>query len=118
MDAQIKEALTRAREVLRGLSFKDVAITSALEAIARTLDTERAPNGQAPAQPAPAAQVAAKETARLDYLQEHGATVDLVTSGSRFYPLRFRIGGMQSTANSDLRTAIDAAIAASKKEPT
>lgn len=56
MDAQIKEALTRAREVLRGLSFKDVAITSALEAIARTLDTERAPNGQAPAQPAPAAQ--------------------------------------------------------------
>ena len=91
MDAQIKEALTRAREVLRGLSFKDVAITSALEAIARTLDTERAPNGQAPAQPAPAAQDDAKDAAESLMVELDAAKAKLAVANATVDRLRLHI---------------------------
>ena len=108
MDAQIKEALTRAREVLRGLSFKDVAITSVLEAIARTLDTERAPNGQAPAQPAPAAQDDAKDAARWRYAVAIGEN-----QAMNWLDVYNDWDGEGSFVD-----AIDAARAADKKEPS
>ena len=111
MDAQIKEALTRAREVLRGLSFKDVAITSALEAIARTLDTERAPNGQAPAQPAPAAQDDAKDAAQLYPVVIDGLLWLCTKRGGTFKPV-------DDCAAVNPPLSWKNALAANKKEPT
>ena len=49
------------------------------------------------------------DTARLDYLQERGATVDLLTGIVGFTPMQFRIGGLHAAVNSDIRKAIDAA---------
>lgn len=61
--------------------------------------------------PAPAP-VAAVDAVRLDYLQERGSTIDLLPGSGDCYPMRFRVGGIDSAVSADLRTAIDAAIAA------
>jgi hypothetical protein len=49
------------------------------------------------------AEPAQQDTARLDYLQQRGATVELLPS------LRFRIGGLHAAVNQDIRAAIDIA---------
>ena len=51
MNTQTKDALVKARAVLRGLTYKDSETTAALESIARALEFEGSP----PQQPAPAA---------------------------------------------------------------
>lgn len=48
------------------------------------------------------------DSARLDYLQRHGATVELV-AGSDPRSWRFRIGGLHESVNRDIRSAIDTA---------
>lgn len=53
----------------------------------------------------------ARDAARLDYLQEQGATVELVFGGEGC-SFRFRVGGLYAAAHQDLRDAIDAAMAA------
>lgn len=58
----------------------------------------------------PAAQ--GMDTARLDYLQQTESTVDLLIGE----PMRFRVGGLHSAVSPDLRTAIDAALAAQAKQ--
>lgn len=57
----------------------------------------------------PAVEPMTDDTARLDYLQERGATVDLVAGIVGPTPMRFRIGGLHTAVNSDIRKAIDAA---------
>ncbi|MGI4776898.1 MAG: hypothetical protein ACRYGA_02075 [Janthinobacterium lividum] len=64
-------------------------------------------------QPAPAAP--SEDTVRLDYLQSNITTVEIVPGMGDFYPMRFRVGGLHVAVNNDIRTAIDAAIAASTK---
>lgn len=49
---------------------------------------------------------------RLDYLQETESTVDLLIG----QPMRFRVGGLHNAVSTDLRTAIDAALAAQAKQ--
>lgn len=53
-----------------------------------------------------ALEAAQDDAARLDYLQNHGATVDL------FYQdgWRFRVGGLHASLNRNIRVAIDAAM--------
>lgn len=57
----------------------------------------------------PAVEPMTDDNARLDYLQERGATVDLVAGIVGPTPMRFRIGGLHTAVNSDIRKAIDAA---------
>lgn len=54
------------------------------------------------------------DSKRLDYLQDRGATIDLIAGVAAFYPMRFRVGGLHSSANIDVRAAIDAAMLAAK----
>ena len=54
------------------------------------------------------------DSKRLDYLQDRGATIDLIAGVADFYPMRFRVGGLHSSANIDVRAAIDAAMLAAK----
>ena len=54
------------------------------------------------------------DSKRLDYLQDRGATIDLIPGVANFYPMRFRVGGLDSSANIDVRAAIDAAMLAAK----
>lgn len=54
------------------------------------------------------------DSKRLDYLQDRGATIDLIAGVADFYPMRFRVGGLHSSANIDVRAAIDAAMLAPK----
>jgi hypothetical protein len=71
--------------------------------------------GQQSGQPAPAGQ-AVGDTARLDYLQQTGSTVDLLppmVNGA----LRFRIGGLHRAVDYDIRKAIDAALASQAERP-
>ena len=49
------------------------------------------------------------DSKRLDYLQDRGATIDLIPGVADFYPMQFRVGGLHSSANTDVRAAIDAA---------
>lgn len=49
------------------------------------------------------------DSKRLDYLQDRGATIDLIPGVAGFYPMKFRVGGLHSSANTDVRAAIDAA---------
>ena len=51
------------------------------------------------------------DTARLDYLQQTESTVDLLIGES----MLFRVGGLHNAVSADLRTAIDAALAAQAK---
>lgn len=55
---------------------------------------------------------AGADAARLDWLQEHGATVDLVPAPGFPMKLRFRIGGLHAAVDHDIRKAIDAALQA------
>lgn len=55
------------------------------------------------------------DSKRLDYLQDRGATIDLIAGVAAFYPMRFRVCGLDSSANIDVRAAIDAAMLAAKK---
>ncbi|GAB2471714.1 hypothetical protein GCM10027082_23990 [Comamonas humi] len=64
------------------------------------------------AQSAPAAQ--ARDAARLDHLQQTGSTIDLLPGEGDFYPMRFRVGGLHAAVSTNVRTAIDAAIAQAK----
>ena len=57
------------------------------------------------------------DSKRLDYLQDRGATIDLIPGVAGFYPMRFRVGGLRSSANIDVRAAIDAAMLVTKEEP-
>lgn len=50
------------------------------------------------------------DSKRLDYLQDRGATIDLIPGVADFYPMQFRVGGLHSSANTDVRAAIDAAM--------
>lgn len=68
---------------------------------ARALYTRPAPSGLG-------------DSKRLDYLQDRGATIDLIAGVAAFYPMRFRVGGLHSSANIDVRAAIDAAMLAAK----
>jgi len=86
-----------------------------LEDIARE-DREFAPNPNrenpyANSHPAPGVP---DDSKRLDYLQDRGATIDLIPGVAGFYPMRFRVGGLHSSANIDVRAAIDAAMLAAK----
>ena len=54
------------------------------------------------------------DSKRLDYLQDRGATIDLIAGVANFYPMRFRVGGLHSSANIDVRAAIDAAMLAAQ----
>ena len=56
------------------------------------------------------------DSKRLDYLQDRGATIDLIAGVADFYPMRFRVGGLHSSANIDVRAAIDAAMLAAKAQ--
>lgn len=67
-----------------------------------------------PPHPAPGV---SDDSKRLDYLQDRGATIDLIAGVAAFYPMRFRVGGLHSSANIDVRAAIDAAMFAAKGEP-
>lgn len=59
------------------------------------------------------------DSKRLDYLQDRGATIDLIPGVADFYPMQFRVGGLHSSANTDVRAAIDAAmLAASQAQKT
>lgn len=49
------------------------------------------------------------DSKRLDYLQDRGATIDLIPGVAGFYPMKFRVGGLRSSANTNVRAAIDAA---------
>jgi hypothetical protein len=51
----------------------------------------------------------AKDAARLDYLQQRGATVEFLPGGHGGY--FFRIGGLRRAVHADIRIAIDAALA-------
>jgi hypothetical protein len=51
----------------------------------------------------------AKDAARLDYLQQGGATVEFLPGGHGGY--FFRIGGLRRAVHADIRIAIDAALA-------
>ena len=55
------------------------------------------------------------DSKRLDYLQDRGATIDLIAGVAAFYPMRFRVGGLHSSANIDVRAAIDAAMLTAAK---
>ncbi len=55
---------------------------------------------------------AAEDGARLDYLQETGATVEILP-GTHGHDFTFRVGGVYATRNASIRAAIDAARAAS-----
>jgi hypothetical protein len=56
------------------------------------------------------------DAARLDYLQT-GVTVELLGShGASIHRWKFRIGGLHASVHHDLRTAIDAALAAQAKQ--
>lgn len=57
------------------------------------------------------------DSKRLDYLQDRGATIDLIPGVANFYPMRFRVGGLHSSANIDVRAAIDVAMLAAKERP-
>jgi hypothetical protein len=61
-----------------------------------------------------AQQAGARDAARLDWLESAGATVELVFAGQGRHD--FRVGGILSSRRNTLRAAIDAAMAASKKE--
>lgn len=50
------------------------------------------------------------DSKRLDYLQDRGATIDLIAGVANFYPMQFRVGGLHSSANIDVRAAIDTAM--------
>ena len=63
-------------------------------------------------QPAPSVP---DDSKRLDYLQDRGATIDLIAGVADFYPMQFRVGGLHSSANIDVRAAIDAAMLAAKE---
>jgi hypothetical protein len=57
----------------------------------------------------PAGVRASDDTARLDYLQRTGSTLEILpgtTQGARF---RFRVGGLHAAVSDDLRAAIDTA---------
>lgn len=56
------------------------------------------------------------DSKRLDYLQDRGATIDLIPRVAGFYPMRFRVGGLRSSANIDVRAAIDAAMLAAQAQ--
>ncbi|ADV01299.1 hypothetical protein [Alicycliphilus denitrificans] len=72
----------------------------------------------APQQAVPVAVGDASDTARLDHLQQRGATIDLVPGEGDFYPTRFRVGGLHATVSTDIRPAIDAARAQAKEGGT
>lgn len=55
------------------------------------------------------ADAAARDAQRLDYLQVRGATVEILPEGPGW---KFRIGGLHKAVSHDVRSAIDAAIAA------
>jgi hypothetical protein len=58
------------------------------------------------------------DSKRLDYLQDRGATIDLIPGVADFYPMQFRVGGVHSSANTDVRAAIDAAMLAASPATT
>ena len=55
------------------------------------------------------------DSKRLNYLQDRGATIDLIAGVAGFYPMQFRVGGLHSSANIDVRAAIDAAMLAANE---
>lgn len=59
--------------------------------------------------------VASEDGGRLDYLQQAGATIEILP-GTPGHDFTFRVGGMYATRNASIRAAIDAARAASRKE--
>lgn len=55
-------------------------------------------------------QASLSDAARLDHLQQRGATVEVLPGDTGW---RFRIGGMNKTVRKDIREAIDAVLASS-----
>ena len=53
--------------------------------------------------------VAASEmdAARIDHLQERGATVELLPGETDFYPMRFRVGGLHTAPQAQANSVID-----------
>lgn len=110
-------------DALRALAIKHGAWVSGYGPFAAELLATygRAPEDQphwvakwlAAARAARAAPAQAQEDAvRLDHLQQTGSTVDLLPGEGSFYPMRFRVGGLNAAVSTDIRTAIDAARAA------
>lgn len=56
-----------------------------------------------------------EDAARLDHLQKTGSTIDLLPGVGNFYPMRFRVGGLNDAISINVREAIDAARAQQEK---
>lgn len=62
-----------------------------------------------------APQPATADAVRLDHLQGTGSTIDLLPGETEFHPMRFRVGGLHKAVSTDVREAIDAALAAQRE---